>query len=401
LSNELLLAAGQLIGLFIAVAGPFVGIAFLIGSKMGEFKDAHERVARKDEITRLSAISAQKDRQIEDLNRLLDTNQKKLESSSGVDQVVSRIERAKSHLSVFGNSVWTLESAKAPPIDPATPLRVITFSNNKGGVGKTTLSTNFAAYLNLQGYRVLCIDMDYQASMSATLLASTQTSSRAGVAPEDLQTAYSWLEDSYEPKTFLRNVTRLKPLGPKSFWLAESNYDLPTEEDRHLFRWMIGQANNDVRYRLRRLIWSEEVQQEFDFVVIDAPPKLSLGSVNALAASTHFVIPTMLDSLSSTPIRLLLASYKTLFQKLGIKPKLCGVAVTKTKNKALNPHEEERVEAINQMLAAEGTPARVLLPNIQFSVEFAKTAGQSLAIQSAYLRPQLTKLFDEIFKSIA
>lgn len=410
MNSEVLDTAISLLGftlaLVTAIAGPIGWIAFMIGSKIGEHKDAQDRLDRRNEITQLTAENAQKERQILDLNRLL---QSKAVHEIDEDQrslLIERIAVAKTHLSVFGNTVWTLNESKAPPINKTHSLKVVTFSNNKGGVGKTTLATNFAAYLVGKGERVLAIDMDYQGSMSATILSATQTDSLSGVDQEYVAKAYSWLDEALEPDDFLKTLTKLRPFGENhqsggpGMWLSESNYNLPTEEDRHLFQWMIGEAKSDVRYRLRKLLWSERVQSSFDYVVIDAPPKLSLGSVNALAASTHFVIPTILDSLSSSPVRLLLSSYTGLFSKLGLKPRLCGVAVVKTRQRNLNADEKERVATINQMLKSAKTPARVFEHHIPFSVEYARAAGVSFALNKPSLKPQLSQLFDEILAQL-
>lgn len=398
---------GFTLALVTAVAGPVGWLAYIVGSKVGEHKDAQDKLARKNEVTRLNAENAQKERQISDLNRLLQLRQADSTSENAQAELNRRIELARTHLSIYGNTVWTLSSDKAPEIKKTSDLRVVTFANNKGGVGKTTLSTNFVAYLLSKGHRVLAIDMDYQGSMSATMLAATQTATLSGVEPDDIAKAYSWLEDSFDPQLFLRTLTKLDlrkevaKVQTPLVRLSESNYDLPTEEDRRLFQWMIGEAKTDIRYRLRQLVWSDAVQSAFDFVVIDAPPKLSVGSVNALAASTHFVVPTILDTLSSAPVRLLLSSYSGLFGKLGIKPRLCGVAVVKTRQSSLNKDERERIDNVNSMLRAANTPARVFETHIPFSVEYARAAGVSFAFEKPSLRPRLELLFDEILAKTA
>jgi cellulose biosynthesis protein BcsQ len=66
-----------------------------------------------------------------------------------------------------------------------------------------------------------------------------------------------------------------------------------------MFRWMAGGTNDDVRYRLRRALHSDQIAEHFDLVLLDCPPRLSTACINALAACDYVLIPVILDQLSA------------------------------------------------------------------------------------------------------
>lgn len=307
-----------------------------------------------------------------------------------------QLDEVTRYLSVYGRTVW--QSKPPPKSTPShsSPLKVVTFANNKGGVGKTTLAANYAYHRSKSGDRVLMIDMDYQGSMTSTALAATGTASRSGVPAQERTTAYSWLDDSFEPKRFLDNLTKLRCFHNGTMSLLEAGYDLSTEEDRRLFLWLTSVDETDIRFRLSKLIWSEVVSSEYDIIVIDAPPKLSVGSLNGLIASTHYVVPTILDTLSATPIRLLLQNHADIFGYVGTRPKLCGVAAVKTRTKNLNENEIKNINTINQLLESRGLDTRVFETHIPFSVKYARAAGRQFVLDEATVGGRLRCLFEEL-----
>ncbi|TKW64928.1 MAG: plasmid partitioning protein RepA [Paracoccus denitrificans] len=167
-------------------------------------------------------------------------------------------------------------------------LQVITVINFKGGSGKTTTAVHLAQKLALDGYRVLAIDLDPQASLSAL----------HGVQPEfdlnDGGTLYDAIR--YDDPLPLRNVIQRTyftnlDLIPGNLELMEFEHDTPraiVERSGKFFFTRIGDA-------------LAEVEADYDVVVIDCPPQLGFLTMSALSAATAILVtvhPQMLDVMS-------------------------------------------------------------------------------------------------------
>jgi len=168
-------------------------------------------------------------------------------------------------------------------------LQVIAVTNFKGGSGKTTTATHLAQYLALRGYRVLAVDLDPQASMSAML----------GFQPEfdvgDNETLYGAIRYDAERRHVAEVVRHTYfpglDLVPGNLELHEFEHDTPRAlatrdtADTDLFFMRVGNALNDL-------------QGGYDIVVIDCPPTLGFLTLSALCAATSVLItvhPQMLD----------------------------------------------------------------------------------------------------------
>ena len=167
-------------------------------------------------------------------------------------------------------------------------MQVIAVINFKGGSGKTTTAAHMAQKLALDGYRVLGIDLDPQASLSAL----------HGFQPEfdllDGGTLYDSIR--YDDPVPLRRVIQQTyftnlDLIPGNLDLMEFEHDTPRalmERSGNLFFTRIGDK-------------LAEVQDDYDVVVIDCPPQLGFLTMSALSAATAILVtvhPQMLDVMS-------------------------------------------------------------------------------------------------------
>lgn len=167
-------------------------------------------------------------------------------------------------------------------------LQVITVINFKGGSGKTTTAAHLAQKLALDGYRVLGIDLDPQASLSAL----------HGFQPEfdllDGGTLYDAIR--YDDPVPLRNVIQRTyftnlDLIPGNLDLMEFEHETP--------RAIIERAGNIFFTRIGDKLG--EVEADYDVVVIDCPPQLGFLTMSALSAATAILVtvhPQMLDVMS-------------------------------------------------------------------------------------------------------
>src|SRR5262245_26347001 len=265
------------------------------------------------------------------LEKVVDTQQRKLDGL---------LERVRSSDEI---TVWTAFEEKLPPdykklIDErAFSLPIITVANLKGGVGKTTVTANLAAYLDRAlGKRVLMIDFDYQGSLTTMLRPYLQRRDRVSLAKR-------LLSGDADLGTLLSVAA---PLGPElnRSCLIPAFYELARFEDRVLIEWLLQEVDDDVRYRLARLLLIPELKDRFDVVLIDAPPRLTTGTINALCASTHLLIPTVFNPVSAEPVEYFLRLLKqSLLQRLSIRVDVVGVLETLTPR--VGEAKDEREEA--------------------------------------------------------
>ncbi len=167
-------------------------------------------------------------------------------------------------------------------------LQVITVINFKGGSGKTTTAAHLAQKLALDGYRVLAIDLDPQASLSAL----------HGFQPEfdllDGGTLYDAIR--YEDPLPLRDVIRQTyftnlDLIPGNLDLMEFEHDTP--------RVLAARSGQMFFTRISEKL--AEVEPDYDVVVMDCPPQLGFITMSALSAATAVLVtvhPQMLDVMS-------------------------------------------------------------------------------------------------------
>lgn len=179
---------------------------------------------------------------------------------------------------------------------------VTTIINQKGGTGKTTTAINLGSALARLNQRVLLIDLDPQANLSYSLAIN-----------EPLRT----ISDAIEGNCPLVDVLHQREnmfVAPAAIDLADTELALIDQPGRENFLY-------------QRLIESpgpshsrthNNLLQDFDHILIDSPPSLSVLAINALNASHHLLIPMQLEVLSLRGLSQLLATveeFKRVFEK--------------------------------------------------------------------------------------
>ena len=178
------------------------------------------------------------------------------------------------------------------------PLQVISIVNFKGGSGKTTTAAHLAQHLALTGHRVLAIDLDPQASLSAL----------HGIQPEldknpSLYDAIRY-DEAKKPIVELIRPTNFPGLNivGANLELQEYEYETPLAASRS--------DTPDGRMFFTRIADAlTQVDDRYDVVVIDCPPQLGYLTLTALTASTSVLItihPQMLDVMSISQFLLML-----------------------------------------------------------------------------------------------
>ncbi|MBN3032547.1 MAG: ParA family protein [Candidatus Saganbacteria bacterium] len=176
--------------------------------------------------------------------------------------------------------------------------------NQKGGVGKTTTTVNLAAYLATFGKKVLLIDIDPQSNASVGL----------GVDRAEIKEClYSILIDGLPSRDAIikSNISHLDVL-PSTPRLAGAEVELVSLEPRET--------------RLKEAL--TQIKADYDLVVIDCPPSLSLLTVNALTAADEVIIPIQCEYYALEGISQLTHTLELVRESLNPALKIRGIVLT-------------------------------------------------------------------------
>ena len=112
----------------------------------------------------------------------------------------------------------------------------------------------------------------------------------------------------------------------KRGWLVPANYGFAQVENRLLLTWLLqSDGGVDVRHRLANVLLKSEIRRSYKVIILDMPPRMTLGTVNALVASHYFFVPTILNSLSAEAVAQFLTSVKQVKKDLDLAIDLKGI----------------------------------------------------------------------------
>ena len=189
--------------------------------------------------------------------------------------------------------------------------KIIAFSNQKGGVGKTTTCVNMAAYLATKGYKCLVVDLDPQGNATSGLgfAKSEVKNSIYNVMIDDMP-----IEDAVV-KTQIDGLDIL----PSNIDLAGAEVELVYVKDRE--------------HVLKKVL--EKAKASYDFVTIDCPPSLGLLTINALASADTVIIPIQSEYYALEGLSQLMNTIKLVVKHLNPSLKIEGVVLTMNDNRAI------------------------------------------------------------------
>jgi chromosome partitioning protein len=187
----------------------------------------------------------------------------------------------------------------------APVTNVIAIANQKGGVGKTTTAINLAGALTEDGLRILCIDMDPQANLTAGL----------GI---NLNTVELSMADVLVGRATIDEIIR--PTETQGIDIAPAHIDLAATEGE-LFT-MLG------RESLLRDAIDGRLRKRYDYALIDCPPNLGLLTVNGLVAADGVIIPVQTQYYAMKGLTNLVKVINTIRLKLNRRLKILGLLPT-------------------------------------------------------------------------
>lgn len=300
-------------------------------------------------------------------------------------------------------SFWSdVVESGARAVRSPNSIPIITVAAMKGGVGKTTLTANFAAYLDQLGKRVLLIDFDYQGSLSH-MVTSAANKSIQGSEVDELITGGGSAE------TILRGARSLAPVL-KHTKIMTCYYQFSDVETQEMIDWILKRRNkvptDDIRFRLERILTDRKIQSEYDVILIDAPPRFSTGAINALCASTHVLIPSVLDTMSAEAAVYFSQDIAAMRQELFPQLSLIGVVPTMTyQERRYTAREQQIISYLNESLRRFWGNRQVVLSeaNVPRKNAIGDVAGREIGYLNAgdaRTTAQVKAVFDRVGSEI-
>lgn len=179
-------------------------------------------------------------------------------------------------------------------------MKVVTITNQKGGVSKTTTALNMAIALGTTKHRVLAIDLDAQGNFTYSIRANIK-----GVSILEVLSKGATLKSAIQTCGVCQVIPSSRNLGSADLIINETGKE----------------------YRLKELL--AEVADHYDYVIIDTPPALGILTINALTASDEVIIPAQADIYSMQGITQVVDSVQMVRRYCNPNIVIAGILLTR------------------------------------------------------------------------
>lgn len=184
-------------------------------------------------------------------------------------------------------------------------MKTICIFNQKGGVGKTTTNINLCAYLAMEGFKVLTIDIDPQGNTTSGLGIDKN---RLECSIYDVLVSDASMKESIIQSNLVNNLF----ICPSTMELAGAEVELINNTDRE----------NIMKNKLK------EIENEYDYVFIDCPPSLGVLTINALTCADSVLIPMQCEFYALEGVSQLMNTVQLVKKSLNKKLEIEGVLMT-------------------------------------------------------------------------
>lgn len=243
----------------------------------------------------------------------------------------------------------------------------IVFSNQKGGVGKTTLTRELGLYLASLGRAVLVIDLDPQANLTRSLTDDPSTGSGTGGCYEALSSQYFKIMEVQKNLSLLSGDIKLAML------------------EKSLI------AEIDAYTRLKELMELESFLP-FEYILIDSPPSLGVLTVNALTAAEYLIIPMNPSLYSMQGTNDLMNTVQKVKKSLNPELKLLGVIINAYDSV---PVITRQIKDEIQNSFKEKVFSSVLSKSIRIEEAIATQSG-IIALQKGRVKDEIIRIGEEL-----
>lgn len=182
--------------------------------------------------------------------------------------------------------------------------RVISFANQKGGVGKTTTCVNMASFMALMGKKILLVDLDPQGNATSNL---------GLIKDGKVNSIYQVMSDDKPVEEAIYD-TPVKNLS-----IIPANIDLAGVEVELVYM-------TEREYVIKKIF--EKVKNNYDYITIDCPPSLGLLTINAFTASDAVIIPIQCEFFALEGLSQLMNTIRLVKKKLNPEINIDGVVLT-------------------------------------------------------------------------
>ena len=184
-------------------------------------------------------------------------------------------------------------------------MKKVCIFNQKGGVGKTTTNIKLCAYLAIEGYKVLTIDIDPQGNTTSGLGLDNRN---LEMSMYDVITSDASLKDIILKSELVQNLY----IAPSTMELAGAEVEVIGKENREVI------LSNKIK----------EIEDDYDFIFIDCPPSLGVLTINALTSVQSVLIPIQCEFYALEGVGQLINTIKLVKKSLNEGLEIEGVVMT-------------------------------------------------------------------------